>query len=49
MTGNTRVEELLVYRKFKDAKVFDNMVWVMENLDYDGSEQYGMDTAGRIL
>lgn len=44
MTGSTRVEELLVYRKFKDARVFDNMVWVMENLDYDGSEQYGMDT-----
>lgn len=44
MTGTTRVEELLLYRKFKDAQIFDDMVWVMENLDYDGNEAYGMDT-----
>ncbi len=44
MTGSTRVEELLLYRKFKDARIFDDMVWVIENLDYDGKESYGMET-----
>lgn len=38
-----RTEELLLYRKFEDAKVFDDLVWIMKNIDYPEKDERGED------
>lgn len=44
MTGVTRVKELLVYREFQKEKLFSEMVWLMENMDCDLSDERAAQT-----
>ena len=38
MTGVTKVKELLVYSGFQKEKLFSEMVWLMESMDYDSDD-----------
>lgn len=33
-----RTEELLLYRKLEDAKIFEDIVWIMENIEYSNED-----------
>ena len=37
----TRKEELFLYRKFEDAELFENMIWLMENVRYADADEQG--------
>ena len=37
----TRTEELFLYRKFEDAGLFENMIWIMENVKYAQEDDQG--------
>lgn len=39
----TRTEELFLYRKFEDARLFENMIWIMENVKYADEDEHGIE------